>query len=659
MGSRKGTIDKFQPVRGIITEASDMNFPQDAAYDLENVEITKEGKTQRRLGLEQETGGSTLLNLFTETDRAEGVYSTFVWRLTAGSEETNLRIIQTGSKLRLIEDIAPLSSQTVLLDLDLSGAPYTTGNAISTPCQYAYGAGFIIIANENANTIVIRSVGSTVNPISLATDIVEHKIRTRTLLEPFDAGDNYSTILTVQEEFNLRNSGWPFLATVATDPTGSAVINQDPVANYLTNRGVYPSHSRVYSAMKLTAADNVAALGAFSALADQKVTFGNTIPPLGHYIHSAFSFDARSLLLTEGTPISTGTTSYSVANRPISCAYLNGHAIYGDIDESNKTRIMVSQSVKEISSLARCYQEADPTADEINDVIATDGFVIRPVGMGKPLVMRETSKGVVILCSNGVWVLRGASGSFSATDFEIVKLAQLKFSSPNSVIVVDDTVFFCAERGIFTVGANELGELRVANITDTTIKTLYLEYGTERIKNMIAAYVQEDNYIYWLVPEEPVNGNYKGDAYEMLVLNLELEGFFLYDFGKSDDRPALHIPMSLTGLVQTTNDEPVTLAGGGEGVFTLGGEAITVSRESSVLQRDNLVFFASHRQGGTLDNVIGTLTSTDMQDWTGLGAPQTFAYTSFIEFAYVPPPSFTGGVAAPYIHSFFEQGRKD
>ena len=72
---------------------------------------------------------------------------------------------------------------------------------------------------------------------------------------------------------------------------------------------------------------------------------------------------------------------------------------------------------------------------------------------------------------------------------------------------------------------------------------------------------------------------------------------------------------------------------------------------------DTLAFFASYRNGSTLENIVGLTTSTTMKDWADLGAPYEFSYTSFIEFAYVPPQSFVGGVAAPYIHSFFEQGR--
>ena len=658
MGSRKGTVDKFAPVRGLITEASDMNFPQDAAYDLDNVEIDKDGRVLRRLGLAPETDGGALLDDFTEDDRKNGTFSNFLWRVTAGAQEVDVRVIQTGKKLTFREDKAPLSNQAVVLEINLEQSPYTTGRTVDTPCQYAYGAGFLLITNQDANTLIVRSVGSTVFPLNLQAEPIVQQVRTQTLLPGFNAGDNYGTSLSAVEEFNLRNSGWPYSATVANDQNGSGVSTSDPIQYYRNKRGTYPTHSRVYSAMRLSSATSVDAVDSFSPWADLKIAFGNTLPPLGHYVHSAFSFDARSLMESEGSPISSGNFSYTISNRPICCAFLNGHAIYGDIDQNNKARIMVSQLVKETDSLKKCYQEADPTASEINDLVATDGFVVRPVGMGKPLAMRETSKAVVILCTNGVWALRSAGGPFSATNYEVVKLASLDFNAPNSVAVVDDVVFFCADKGIYSIIANQFGELQVANLTDDTIKTLYQDYGVERIHGMHAAYIKAENYIYWLVPDAPENGLYKGDSYEALIFNLTLQGFFVYSFGRDTTRPALHMPMALTNSTSSIVDEPVTIDGGTENVFA-DGELVTAGQEVVSQSQEGVAFLASYRQSGVLQNRVAALTSLTLKDWYELGLPYTFSYKSFIEFAYVPPTSFVGGVAAPYIHSFFEQGRVD
>ena len=63
------------------------------------------------------------------------------------------------------------------------------------------------------------------------------------------------------------------------------------------------------------------------------------------------------------------------------------------------------------------------------------------------------------------------------------------------------------------------------------------------------------------------------------------------------------------------------------------------------------------RSGATTDNFLASMQSVQFYDWVSLGPTLRFDYKSFIEFAYIYPQSKVGGVAAPYIHSFFEKGR--
>ena len=667
MGQRKGAADYFRPVRGLVTEASETNFPQDAAVDVLNTEITKNGVSRRRLGLEVELYGETLIDGFTELDRQKGVYSTYLWKLQVGADTLNLRILQVGSMLYVIEDATPLSTAPVYAIVDLASPPYVLGTPgsyreITTACQYAYGAGFLIVTNENCEPFIMYTPDDDIAVVTISVEVLDLKVRTRELLTPYTEGDNYGSELSAQEEFNLFNSGWPWGCKASWGP-GDAVFISDPLAIYKTLRGdVYPSHTRLFHAMKLTTAAIPEAVGAYDPTADLKINFGNTIPPLGHYIHSAYEFDSRQLLEDERVTVaglsftptikSTGTVYWQISTRASCCGFLNGHAFYGDIDQSNKARILVSQLVTERAALAKCYQDADPAADEINDLIATDGFTLRPVGMGKPLAMRETSKGLIVFCSNGVWAIRGGAAGFSATDFEIVKLADMQFNSPNSVVVVDDVVFFCAEKGIYTIVPNDFGELKVQSITDNTIKTLYQGYGSERIADISVVYVKDENYIYWCIPNAPTDGDYRNEIYEVLVLNLELQGFFPYSFSDESDRPALHVPMAVTNTRRVEVLEAVTVDAG-ETIVTAGGVPVTITKTVVTQEREQLAFFASYRPAG-IDNFVAVMSSGFFYDWYDLGDPYKHDYDSYIEFAYVAPQSYIGGVSAPYIHSFFK-----
>jgi len=658
MAQRRGNLDRFAPVKGLITEASESNFPQDAAYDIDNMNINKTGLTERRLGLDVEAEAIPVLPNFTLNDKEKGIFSTYKWKTIANGVEVILRVLQYGSTIRIIEDTTPLSNGFEYVDIDLTDSGYSIGRDINSVCQYASSAGFLLICNTDSNPVVVENEGVTGETLVLTPSPLDLMIRTRELLEDTDVpitGD-----LTPEREFNLRNAGWPDTATNALNQSGTEIETGDPLVHYEEIRGSWPVNSVLYNAMKLSTAAEVVGVGSFSAWEDLKVNFGNTSPPLGRFIHSAFSFNSE-LILENGLAvdnIAEGTVSWDITTRPSACGFLNGHAFYGDVDNEGKARILVSQLAQSVASLAQCYQDADPTAAEINDLLATDGFVMRPTGMAKPVAFRETSKGLIILASNGVWRISGVAGPFSATNFEISKLGELSFNSPNSVAVVDDVVFFCGDKGIYAVDSNQFGELQLTNLTDSTIRTLYLDYGTDAINRMAAAYIASENYIYWTVPAEQDGfGNNAGSAYDVLVLNLELGGFFKYSFSSEEGRPALHLPLDLSNRVEETVFEPVTINGGTEQVTIPGGELVTIDKLKVTNNRDTLGFVMSYDNGTGEEAFVAVMQDDSFTDWQSLGAPYTYSYSSFIEFATLYPESQVGGIATPYIHSFFEQGR--
>ena len=650
MGQIKGAGDKFKPVKGLVTEANEGNFPQEAAYDLRNVEVDKTGRTLRRLGLDAEEGAGSVIAGFTEGQKSTGTYSTYLWKALTQEGDVDIRIIQTGNLVTFLFDTIPLGGQTALLQLNLTEAPFTLRRDIESPCQYAYGAGFVIITNADCEPFVVKDVGP--ETVSLEASVLNLEIRARKLLSPYDTGPNYGETLSYEELFNLRNSGWPWQATVAENEEGTSVTkNKDPLVHFFDKLGYYPTHSMLYHSLKLGAAKEPFAIGAFSPWEAAKINFGKTTPPLGRYIHSAYSFNAPALLdgdpdivttasspvrdLISGAPLASSELGWNIYDRPSCCGFLNGHAIYGDIDQNRKARILVSQIAKDVESLARCHQDADPTADEINDLIATDGIVLNPVGMGRPIAMRETSKGLIIFCSNGAWVLRGTAGAFSAIDFELVKIDEFKFNSPQSVQVVGDAVFFATESGIQVIAPNDFGELKVSDLTEQTIKSLYIAFGEDRINRMIACYVKEENYVYWLVPEKNT-----GDAYYILILNLELGGFFIYEIESDGNRPALHLPMAGTSTTRVLADVQVTDDSGvgvteEDGVTPVTSEELVVTRD-----KEQLVLLASYSPAGSLVNFAASFNDLSFWDWSSLdGYAHDYAENCYIEFAYDYPQS--------------------
>ena len=172
--------------------------------------------------------------------------------------------------------------------------------------------------------------------------------------------------------------------------------------------------------------------------------------------------------------------------------------------------------------------------------------------------------------------------------------------------------------------------------------------------------------IYWTIPGGGNSvGNFKADATLILVLSLDIQGFFLYSIGSDVNG---HFPRLLFPIqAEQTEIEIIQ-----EGVTTIAGAAVTtigledlVGDVPLVVEDLPTVGFAVSRFDGTNQTVeYVRFTDETFHDWTYLGSTLTIPalgvdYSSFIEFAYVAPSSKDHGLQVPYIHSFFMNERPD
>ena len=96
-----------QFTRGFITESTALNFPENAAVDMLNVEIERDGTVKPRLGVDEETD-SVLLNFFSQ-DYDLRQLNQYVWRSVAEEGNIEFLVVQIGRVL-------------ILYDLNASGA---------------------------------------------------------------------------------------------------------------------------------------------------------------------------------------------------------------------------------------------------------------------------------------------------------------------------------------------------------------------------------------------------------------------------------------------------------------------------------------------------------------------------------------------------------
>lgn len=111
-------------VKGLITEASPLNFPKDASFDEENFELNRDGSRQRRKGMDFETDYVEIATALSLDDFSSANPSTYKWTEVNGAGLSNFIVVQAGNQLFFF-DISkqPLSSLGYLGSLTLTGYP--------------------------------------------------------------------------------------------------------------------------------------------------------------------------------------------------------------------------------------------------------------------------------------------------------------------------------------------------------------------------------------------------------------------------------------------------------------------------------------------------------------------------------------------------------
>ncbi len=81
-------------VKGLITEANQLTFPENASIDEANFVLNRDGSRFRRLGLDYETAYALTSTGYTEDDIKEGKQSFHHWESPAGDTTVALGIVR-------------------------------------------------------------------------------------------------------------------------------------------------------------------------------------------------------------------------------------------------------------------------------------------------------------------------------------------------------------------------------------------------------------------------------------------------------------------------------------------------------------------------------------------------------------------------------------
>lgn len=191
--------------KGLITEATGLTFPENAATDTENCVFSRLGRVTRRLGVDYEAHHTTVSSL----TRASKAVTTYKWTNAGGDGNSMILVHQIGAILYFYlyssaTASAPISSTKLASTVDVSTFLASGGSFDATKeCTYAHGNGYLIVYHPDCDTSYCLYSGGTVTAF-----VIDVKIRDFTGV--IDAGDvnTRPKALTAVHNYSLHNQGW-------------------------------------------------------------------------------------------------------------------------------------------------------------------------------------------------------------------------------------------------------------------------------------------------------------------------------------------------------------------------------------------------------------------------------------------------------------------
>lgn len=525
----KAEVNTF--IKGIITEASPLNFPANSSIDEQNFELGWDGTRKRRLGIDLETAYTLFNTEQTRDTLAYNGFSTFNWRGAGGVQDNQFAVVQFANKLFFFRSSKDsISSEGYEDEILLTTFP------LNKTYSYAAVDGSLIVAGGAASV-------ATISYKEGAFSVKYDRLKTRDMWGVEVVGSEYETdnlyrgsVVPPQAQlYNLRNQSWAYLRRVSS-------AWQDPLYTYYTTNSKFPSSSEsVWEGMTV---NSTTMRESYDAALSADVFGSKTTVSRGAFIIDVLERGIsrkEEILKLQANP-GGGTLNYLVDTLPqdktsgganivesfagrVFYAGFDGSITEGDARSPNLSNlIFFSRIIKNQVDISKCYQEGDPSSRELSDIVDTDGGFIRIVGANNIKKLVNISNVLIVLADNGVWLIKGGGEyGFNATNYLVEKLSGFGSDAPNSVVSTGDALFYWSYDGISVVSKDQFGDYKVSNVSAGTIQELVDNVDSEIKKHLVGVYDEFDKTIKWLIKETPAK-----PYVTELLFNVALSAFTKY-----------------------------------------------------------------------------------------------------------------------------------
>ena len=152
----------FNFSRGLHTEASPLNFPEECSFDEENFELLTDGSRKRRPPLKYEVDGEAY-EFVTEVASGKDAVTTYTWRNVGGDPDRTFIVIQVGPTLHFFENDPKLSTKKFGPEINLlnflpEGSPRTASGVRKNTVSLTSGRGELFVSHPFLNSYRIKLV---------------------------------------------------------------------------------------------------------------------------------------------------------------------------------------------------------------------------------------------------------------------------------------------------------------------------------------------------------------------------------------------------------------------------------------------------------------------------------------------------------------------
>lgn len=649
-------------VKGLITEASPLTYPEDASIAEDNCVIFRNGNRSRRFGMDFESNHQLVGPVLPQVAIDDYAIQEFSWLSAANDADTNFLVLQTGGLVQFFDMASePLSANLKPFAINLNDYLSPLADSIESTrseVSFASGKGYLFIVGQFIEPLLV-TYSKTLDTIFVSRIYIQ--IRDFKGVADGLANDEEPATLSNLHHYNLRNQGWLDPTNVGGggtvtyyDPYGGigtyAAPASGPITQYFTEFNRYPGNNKQWWIAKSTSEDvgpPVVEVGDFDPKLLSKFYFGNNLAPRGHYVVEAFKIDRTAVSGVADIPVESTT------ERPTCVTFFAGRVWYA----MNST-VYFSQVMDDKGKAGFCYQEADPTAEDISDLIATDGGVIPILEMDKVTRLVPAGSGVIVFGSNGIWFISGADSGFTATDISVAKISAIGTESPNSIVEADGQIFWWSKIGIQAMtqktglfGPIE-GSFDKTNISEQTIQSFYNNDISDLSKRYVKGiYDPATNIVQWLFKSPSTTKKYMYDR--ILNLDLTLQAFYPWTISTAQDFPFISGVFLTPRLNSISTANPVVV--NGIQVQASGVDVITGQFRTEI--KNTFMKYICLVPAGDTDfkHTFGFFNNTNFADWAIFDPGPGLPYNSFVETGYELLEDAMRKKQAQYIFTYFRR----